>query len=172
MYFALKGKRSQLDTSDRKGTYLYANHFYKPVWEKRRLQTHSIDAGKGETVVPPLDLTHDTHCDSSEAEGSLVTAFNTGFPVEVRPLSVANHISETRLTAMACTVAAGYLRLLAVPRPGLRRPRMQGGTTSPPHFSSTSTASNGLWRDTTVELDIAGSVSLARAVRGQVVSGR
>ena len=83
MYFALKGKRSQLDTSDRKGTYRYANHFYKPVWEKRRLQSNNIDAGK--SFVPPVDLTHDTHCDSSEAEGSLMTAFNTGFPAEVRP---------------------------------------------------------------------------------------
>jgi hypothetical protein len=93
MYFALKGKRSQLDTSDRKGTYRYAGHRYKPVWEKLRRQTNDVGAVKGKGHCEPLNLTHDipaTHEGRSEAEEALVTAFNSGFPPEVPPMSVVN----------------------------------------------------------------------------------
>ncbi len=70
MYFALKGKRSQLDTSNRKGAY--ATNRYKPVWEKRRLQTDNCD-------------------EDAEAEtAALTTAFNSGFPPEVRDRSSAH----------------------------------------------------------------------------------
>jgi hypothetical protein len=73
MYFALKGKRSQLDTSNRKGAY--ATNRYKPVWEKRRLQSDNGD-------------------EDAEAEpAALTTAFNSGFPLEVQDRSPA----ETQL---------------------------------------------------------------------------
>ena len=70
MYFALKGKRSQLDTSNRKGAY--ATNRYKPVWEKRRLRS---DNGDEDAVA--------------ETE-ALATAFNSGFPPEVQDKSSAH----------------------------------------------------------------------------------
>ncbi len=115
MYFALKGKRSQLDTSNRKGAY--ATNRYKPVWEKRRLQSDNGDE------------------DAAEAEtAALATAFNSGFPLEVQDRSPAEtqllspNVKAWCLTAHLAssppaTVAAGHLRLPAVPRPCLRRPR-------------------------------------------------
>ncbi len=154
MYFALKGKRSQLDTSDRKGAYRHVANRYKPVWEKRRLQTNNGD-------------------EYAEAETALTTAFNSEFPLEVR----SAHSCFLGYKAWCLTALASSAQLLLaifafllcndlvcaglvckevrppLPSPVLCWPCVMRCVCRVSH---------------TVERGVAGAVALAHAVHGQV----